>query len=86
MNKLRERLAELEHEQWSHWETYRKKRMRELDPDNDLNCDKMVEQIENWNRLRKTKYQDLTEKEKESDRKWADKVLDILMESKGRLK
>jgi len=54
--------------------------MRELDPDNDLNCDKMVEQVDNWDRLRKTEYKDLTEKEKESDREWADKVLKIFGE------
>jgi len=61
--ELREKLAELEHKQWQHWMKYM--------IDNISNG----ESVERWRREMKTDYKDLTEKEKESDRKWADKVL-----------
>lgn len=74
---LREELAELEHIQWSHWEKYRQERLYELSEINSISFDKHNEQITNWKRLRNTDYKDLTEKEKESDRNWADKVIII---------
>jgi len=69
---IREKLASLEHKQWSHWEEYREKASGEMHK---------VEDIPNthvWKRQRKTPYSKLTEKEKNSDRNWADKVLNLL--------
>lgn len=66
--ELREKIAELEHEQWSHWFKY----MR----DNGT-----MENIARWCVQAETDYQDLSEKEKDSDRKWADIVLTLIRES-----
>lgn len=60
-----EKLAELEHIQWSHWTKYM---LENLTPEN----------IERWKRQIETSYADLSEKEKESDREWARKVIEIL--------
>jgi len=67
---IREKLADLEHEQWSHWEKYREERLN--------TCVDFSGQMANWRRLREKSYSDLTEKEKQSDREWADKVLNLL--------
>jgi ADP-ribose pyrophosphatase len=60
--KLIERLAELEHEQWSAWTRHF---LNEGSPEN----------IERWRRQLETPYSQLTEEEKEADRVWARKVL-----------
>lgn len=68
MRYLLERLADLEHQQWSHIINY---------------CVENPER-NNWNRwLRQSgiPYGKLTEKEKESDREWARKVLAIIQNS-----
>ena len=65
MDELLEKLAELEHEQWSHWVQY---------------------MTNNWNYIALTKwlgqsvtpYKGLSEGEKDSDRAWALRVLDII--------
>ncbi len=62
---LREKLANLEHEQWSHWTKYM------LDNLTDEN-------IKRWRKQIDTNYDDLSEKEKDSDREWADKVLKLV--------
>ncbi len=70
--KILEELAELEHEQWAHWTEY----MREKHTDED---------IKRWERQIETSYSELTEKGKDGDREWAEKVLKIVnkyMESK----
>lgn len=75
-----EQLADLEHQQWSHWEKYRENRILELG--GHPNMDKVSAQKQNWKRLRETDYKDLTEKEKESDREWARKVLPIIEQTR----
>lgn len=65
---LRERLAELEHQQWASWLNYMKEHATD-------------ENIEEWVRKMKIPYSALTEAEKESDRYWADKVLELLAEA-----
>lgn len=64
MKGLREELAELEHDQWAHWTRYM---LNNLTPKNILR----------WSAQCETKYADLSEKEKDSDRAWADKALEI---------
>jgi hypothetical protein len=60
-----ETLAALEHEQWAHWTSYM---LDNLTPVN----------IARWRKQAQTSYPDLTESEKESDRKWARIVLSAL--------
>lgn len=62
---LREQLAALEHEQWAHWTRYMLDNLTS-------------ENIARWRQQIETPYTELSEKEKESDRRWADKVLSLL--------
>ena len=59
---FRERLSELEHIQWAYWTEYM---LDNMTPEN----------IDRWRIQIKTAYKDLSEKEKDSDRKWSDLVL-----------
>lgn len=65
--ELIERLAELEHKQWAHWTMYMLNNLTQ-------------ENLKRWERQIETSYKDLSEKEKESDRVWARKVLEVLAE------
>ena len=67
---LREELAALEHDQWAHWTAWQ---IEKSSP----------EMIVRWQRQIETLYVNLSEKEKDSDREWADKVLAIV-EAHGR--
>jgi len=64
MDRLLEKLSDLEHDQWLHWTKYMLKSITE-------------ENIKRWERQIKTPYKDLSEKEKESDRVWARKVIKL---------
>jgi mannose-6-phosphate isomerase-like protein (cupin superfamily) len=64
-NELREKLADLEHKQWAHWTKYMLENLSDREK-------------ARWERQIDTDYKDLSEKEKDGDREWADKVLDIL--------
>ena len=70
MDELREKLAELEHRQWAHWTRYMLDNLS-------------FENIERWKRQLETPYNELPEAEKESDRNWADKVLEVLQAYKS---
>ena len=63
--RLLERLAALEHEQWSHWTDYF---LAHSSPEN----------VKRWARQAATPYEELNEAEKEADRKWARRVLAAL--------
>ena len=65
MSELREWLAALAHEQWSGWTEYM------LDNMDDVH-------IKGWRRQIATSYDSLSESEKRSDRKEADRVLRII--------
>ncbi len=65
--ELREKLAELEHQQWPHWTRYM---LDNLTPEN----------VARWRTQVDILYSDLSEDEKESDRCWANKVLELLRE------
>ena len=60
-----ERLAAHEHEQWAHWTRYMLDNLTE-------------ENIARWREQIDTSYDDLSETEKESDREWARKALEIV--------
>jgi len=64
VSELREELADLEHRQWAHWTQYI---LANLTPEN----------IERWKRQIETPYNELSEKEKDSDRFWADEVMNL---------
>lgn len=64
MDDLREQLAALEHDQWAAWTRW------QIDHST-------PEMVTRWGRQMATPYDRLTEKEKDSDREWADKVLAV---------
>lgn len=66
---LRERLAALEHAQWAHWTQYM---LDNLTPEN----------IERWRHQIATPYEQLSEREKNSDREWALRVIQVLFDTK----
>lgn len=59
-----ERLAAHEHEQWAHWTRYMLDNLTE-------------ENIARWRQQIEMDYHDLSESEKESDRQWARKAIEI---------
>lgn len=69
--KLLEPLAELEHVQWSHWVTYEHSRNLYIN---------RKEELAKWIRQSETAYEKLTEREKHSDREWARKVIEKIVE------
>ena len=71
---LIESLAELEHKQWVHWTRYML--------DNHLD----VSHIARWRRQTNTPYSELSEQEKESDRAWAKKILEVIRTAKTEIK
>jgi len=77
---LLERLAALEHEQWAHWTKYMLGRLGPLfaDPEHLTREQQLAaENIDRWRRQIETPYAELSEKEKDSDREWAGRVIDI---------
>ena len=62
---LVETLAAIEHERWSHWQRYLQSNCLEND-DGSLTIPAHL--VSQWNRQLSTKYADLSESEKESDR------------------
>jgi len=74
-----EKLADLEHKQWSHWMSYMFTKCSE---DENGNFIIPKELVNRWGTQTATKYEDLSKKEKDSDREWAIKVLKIIKEYK----
>jgi len=74
-NATREVLADVSHEIWSHW-------MRWMftcgEIQNDGSWVMPASLVERWHRQMSTSYADLTEKERDSDREQADKILAAL--------
>lgn len=75
MSDLRERLADLEHERWSSW-------MRWMFTTGTFNADGTwtmpAALVERWQRQMNTPYAELSEREKDSDRKEVDKTLAVM--------
>ncbi len=76
---MREKIAEIQHEIWSHW-------MRYLFSISEQNSDGSVtipaDKVKRWKRQMDTSYSNLSEAEKESDRDQANKILVIIKKSK----
>ena len=70
-NKLFEKLAEIEHQRWADWQKYmHSKCEKEGLPNSDGNYNRIIPAnlFLNWEKQIKTLYNDLSEKEKDSDR------------------
>ncbi len=75
---LREKLAEVQHIIWSHWMAY----LFNISIQNeDGSYTIPVDKVKHWTRQINTSYSELSEREKESDREQADKVLAVLQEA-----
>lgn len=69
---LREVIAAIEHERWSHWQRYLHEQCL-VNEDGSLTIP--AELVDRWARQMNTPYDALTEKEKDSDREQADAYL-----------
>ena len=63
-----EELAHLEHEQWIHWTGYMLDKIISEAREYNVGDIGEIPSIKHWMRQLETKYEDLTEREKESDR------------------
>lgn len=80
--ELREAWADVSHDIWAHWMRYM---FSKCDKETRYSMDKITEEtgcliipselVERWQRQIETPYSQLTEKERESDREQADKIL-----------
>ena len=68
MGRLLEKLAELEHVQWERWASTLMEQERLSDHTRDIWVQHMIP------------YEELTESDKENDRDWAKKVIQILLD------
>ena len=79
---LREKLADVQHDIWSHW-------MRWMFSVGTFNADGTwimpAEKVQQWQRQMNTPYSELSEQEKESDRDQADKTLSVLNNTSPRI-
>ena len=71
--KLREKLANIEHQRWSDWQSWCHKILRENCP-----SEQMEKVLEKWDKQIATSYENLTEKEKDSDREQVFRYLPIV--------
>lgn len=88
-NKLREALADLEHEQWNSacsyiLDTIGREADEHIQRETGTGFDlESLDCVQRWRRQEITPYPELTEKEKESDRVWADKAIEIMERING---
>lgn len=75
LKSLREELAKLAHSQWSGWMEYLFSKC-EVSPDGTMTIPKWA--VDRWSRQVKTKYDDLDQSEKDSDRTEADKFIEVI--------
>ena len=72
---MRQKLAAVQHEIWSHWMKY----LFSVCQHEPAGVEVILpNEAERWKRQMNTPYSELTEKEKESDRDQADKVIAVL--------
>lgn len=78
MNKdLIEKLSDYEHDRWSRWQNY-VFNVSLKNKDGSITIPKYY--VDRWQRQINTLYKDLTESEKDSDRKEAIRIVDIINE------
>lgn len=75
LDGLIERLAEVEHQRWSHWQRYLHEQAKKL-PDGSLLIP--ADLVNRWEQQLSTPYEELSETEKESDREQVRKYLPII--------
>jgi hypothetical protein len=75
---LLERLATVEHERWAHWQRYMHSKAAKQ-PDGSLLIP--ADLVKQWERQLATPYDELSEKEKESDREQVRKYLPVIAEA-----
>ena len=75
MDNKREALADIQHAIWSHWMKYQ---FSVCNQNEDGSLTIPADKVERWTRQLNTSYSELTEKEKESDRDQAEKIIDRL--------
>jgi hypothetical protein len=81
LSGLLEQLASIEHERWSHWQRYlHSKCIRQ--PDGSLLMP--ADLVERWQKQVETKYTDLGDQEKESDREQVRKYLPVIASALAR--
>ena len=71
--ELYEKLAEIEHERWADWQSWCHKILREHCPSPELE-----KVLERWDKQIATRYSELSEKEKDSDREQVDRYWYLL--------
>ena len=84
--EVREILAEFCHSQWSNWMSYLFSKCYPEKSQFDRDNDNLVIPgvfVDRWMRQMNTDYEDLSEPEKESDRREADKLIYHIMKYKG---
>ena len=74
-NEIIEKLAEYEHDRWSRWQKYLFSKCI-INEDGSMTIPK--EFVERWTRQINTSYIDLSELEKDSDRKEAIRIIDCI--------
>ncbi len=75
LSAIVEVLADIEHERWSHWQKYMHSKCKKL-ADGSLVIPPDL--VEKWERQAHTKYSDLSNKEKDSDRDQVFRYLSII--------
>lgn len=78
IDDLLERLSSLEHARWARWQAYMHSKGSIL-PDGSLKIPR--ELVEHWQRQIDTPYEDLSEREKESDREQVREYLGIIKDA-----
>jgi hypothetical protein len=78
INKIKEQLADIEHQKWSHWQKYlHSKCVEHSDGKGEWVCFPS-ELFRHWERQINTPYSELTEKEKDSDREQVERYLYLI--------
>ena len=72
LNDIKEELSAIEHERWSHWQKYMHSKATR-NPDGSLSIPANL--VQKWERQMSTKYADLSEQEKDSDREQVEKYI-----------
>jgi hypothetical protein len=78
LDELMERLADIEHARWSHWQKYMHGKAAKQ-PDGSLLIP--PELVKQWEKQLATPYSELPEKEKESDREQVRKYLPVIADA-----